>query len=184
MKQEENKKDDNLKKFRDYIDRVENLSDVNKNHIKDAIGCNLENLPDRILVPFYNTAPKIWDNDPETAMAYLFAATVYCNLGTSDVSFQERLREIYQDEDTSDSMKADIEKIIALYWDETGSMARHLQKYVSMLKREDKPFDVARFLRDLCYWNNENRISKITWARRISSIVPEKKENKKEEIEL
>lgn len=185
MNKEQNKKnEDKLKKYNDFLERVENLSKADKCTIKDAAGCSIHNLHDRILIPFYSTRPEIWDNDPEQGMAYLFAAVLYCQMGTGDVSFQERLREIYQDEGTSESMRADIVKIISLYWDENGSMMRHLSKYTGILARDGKKFDIARLLRDLLYWNDEKRVSKTTWAKRISSYEPEKKQENKKSSEL
>ena len=153
-------------KYEDFFSRVKALSSKDKIQLKRAVGKTLENADVLTLLAFYKAYPEKWNE--EILSAYFFTAGIYCSMGSSKVLFQERLRDIYQDKDVSDSTKQSIIRLLSMDWEESGKMTHYLMRFVRILEREGKAFNTEALLKDLIYWNDEKKISKRTWARCIA----------------
>ena len=99
------------------------------------------------------------------------------------VNMEELLRKIYQNQDSSDSIKHRIIALLDIPWGNDGYLLGKLSNYSRMLRAKDGSVmpDFDRLADDLAGWNHPDRYVQRRWIKTICGLNSTEKDDEKEE---
>ena len=92
-----------------------------------------------------------------------------------EIPFEELLKKMYQDDNSSSSMKTRIINLMDIPWGDDGFLLGKIYGFVKKMKSGDasvKP-DFIKLYEDLCQWNNPDQYIQRRWIRTICTFDKE-----------
>ena len=162
-------------RFVEFLQRLEERKDRGAlAALRRGLGMPPGSAPEmhRYVAPWTGGERSRWREDVYYIVAALFAFHP-CNWPRDDSDRYTNLGSSFARIAVGDSHGAVERRFTALLGVHVEDLPVHLRHAVSLLKSKDAPIDWARLLRDLMFWNDEDRWVQRNWARAFWREAPQ-----------
>lgn len=149
-----------------FIENIDKLSSGERAVLKRSCGKMINEASAEALGAFYKALPYGVSRNKEDR--WFFAGALRCMWKPEEhmeISLEKAIADYASRAESSDSYEKRMVHLLDMIWDEDGFMALKVWRTVKLLKQNGYVIDMVPLIKDLCFWNSEDRFVQRKWAR-------------------